>query len=158
MAGRFAYLLIAGGAVFGGMIFQGDIDLFGDSDQRVTSHVTVDRDDDAVDRVIDRVADKMVVRGDDGETADVDPATKRALAEAVAELVRAEGSLIVAKLDDDMPDAAILQAEQRRDLAQQAVDRLADNAKAETRGNRDALKQNIRDDVREGARDAVRGQ
>ena len=158
MAGRFAYMLIAGGAVVGGMIFQGDIDLFGDSDQRVASQVTVDRDEDAVDRVIDRVADKMVVVDGDGETADIDPATKRALAEAVAELVRAEGSLIAAKLDDDMPDAAIKQAEQRRDLAKQAVDRLADNAKAETRGNRDALKQNMRDEVRDGAREAVRGQ
>ena len=50
----------------------------------------------------------------------------------------------------------IKQAEQRRDLARQAVDRLADDAKAETRSNRDALRENIRDTVREGVRDAVR--
>ena len=160
MAGRIGYLMVAGAAIFTGMVVQGDINLGSDHAGHGVAKDIRDGDDGEIDRVVERIVDratnKIEIRGDGGKTAETDPATKRALAAAVAELVRAEGSLITAKLDDDMPAAAIEQAEQRRNLAKQAVERIAANAKAGTRGNRDALRQNIRDDVRESVRDAVR--
>ena len=156
MAGRFAYFLIAGGAIVGGMFYQGDLNFDGDRGKHAVRHAFSHGDDREVDRIVDRAADKMVVRGEDGQPVETDPATKRALAAAVAELVRAEGSLITAKLDEDMPAAAIAQAEQRRDAAQQAVERIAEDAKTETRASRDALRQNIRDEIREEVRAVVR--
>ena len=164
MAGRFAYFLIGGVAVVGGMLLQGDLKF--DSDRaghEVTRTVdravdrTVDRTvDRSVDQIIDREADKIVRSGEDRQAVATDPAAKRALSEAVAELVRAEGNLITLRLDDEIPATAIKQAEQRRDQARQAVDRLADDARADTHGNRDALRQTIRDEIREGVREAVR--
>jgi len=164
MAGRFAYLLIGGVAVVGGMFFQGDLRFDREGAEReVTRAVerTVDEKvestvDRTVDRSVEREADRIVVTGEDRQAGPTDPAIRRALSAAVAELVRAEGSLITLRLDDEIPPAAIKQAEQRRDAARQAVDRLADAARADTRENRDALRENIRDEIREGVRDAVR--
>ena len=162
MAGRFAYFLIGGAAIAGGMLLQGDLRFDSDSaEHEVVRAVerTVDRSldrtvDRTVDRIVDREADRIVIAGEDQVATT--PAAKRALSEAVAELVRAEGSLITLRLDDEIPAAVIKKAEQRRDAARQTVDRLADDAKAETRGNRDALRENIRDEIREGVRDSVR--
>lgn len=156
MAGRLAYFLVGGAAIFTGMIVQGHID-FGSNHEAHDRIVKVGSGGDGeidrtVDRIVDRATDKIEIDGDDGQAVATDPATKRALAEAIKELVRAEGSLIAARMDDDMPAAAIKQAEQRRDLAKQAVDRIAADAKAESRGNRDALRQNIRDEVRDAVR------
>ncbi len=159
MAGRLVHFLVAGAAIFRGMVIQGDIDLeseLGDHEAARPASQVDRRVDRRVDRIVDRATRKMVVRGEDGQTVEPDAATKRALAAAVAELIRAEGRLVTAKLDDETPATAIEQAEQRRDLARETVERIADDARAETRGNRDALRQNIRDEVREGARDAVR--
>ena len=127
--GRFGYFLVGGAAIFAGMVVQGDVDL--------------GTDHDGHDRI---------VKSRDGADGEIDRATKRALASAVEELVRAEGSLISARMDDETPAAVIKQAEQRRDAAKQAVERLADDAKAESRGNRDALRQNIRDEIRDAVR------
>jgi hypothetical protein len=157
MAGRFAYFLIAGGAIVGGMALQGDLN-FGSHDGDVEIAQALlsgnDRDiDRKVDRIVDRETHKMTIRHDgDDRSNGLDPAAKRALSAAVAELVRAEGSLITAKLDDDMPAAAIKQAEERRDAARQAVERLSADAKTETRVNRDALRENIRETVRDAVR------
>ena len=128
MAGRIGYLMVAGAAIFTGMVVQGDIDLGSDHGHGVARDIR------------------------DGDDREIDRATKRAVASAVEELVRAEGSLISARMDDETPAAVIKQAEQRRDLAKQAVERIADDAKAETRGNRDALRQNIRDEIRDAVR------
>src|SRR6478672_2661457 len=142
MARRFAYFLVGAAAIVTGMIVQGDIDL-GSHHEGHDRIVKVSSGGDGeidrtIDRIIDRATDKIEIDGDDGRAVATDPATKRALAEAVKELVRAEGSLIAARMDDDTPAAVIKQAEQRRDLAKQAVDRIAADAKAESRGNRDA--------------------
>lgn len=160
MAGRFAYFLIAGGAIIGGMFAQGDLSFDDDRAEHAARPALLDRDDRkfdrAVDRIVERGASKMVIRSDEGQTVEADPAMKRALAAAIAELVRAEGSLITARLDDEMPAAVIEQAERRRNAARQAVERISEDAKAETRANRDAVRQRLRDEVREGVRDAVR--
>jgi hypothetical protein len=160
MAGRFAYFMIGGVAVVGGMLLQGDLMFDTDrAEHEVTRAVerTVDRSvdrsvDRTVDRINDRETDRIVIPGEDRQAVATDAAAKRALSEAVAELVRAEASLITLKLDDELPAASLKQAEQRRDLARQAVDRLADDARAETRGNRDALRENIREEIREAVR------
>lgn len=152
MAGRFGYFLVGAAAIFTGMVVQGDVHL-GSGHQRIVRVSGPDREiDRAVDRIVDRATDKIEIDGDDGQPVAADPATKRALADAVKELVRAEGSLIAARMDDNTPGAAIRQAEQRRDLAKQAVERIANDAKAESRGNREALRQDIRDEVRAAVR------
>ena len=159
MAGRLVHFVVAGAAIAGGMVVQGDMDLGTRSHDREIDR-SVDRSvdrriDRTVDRIVDRATDKIEVRGENGQI-EVDRATKRALAAAVAELVRAEGSLITARMDEDMPAAVVKQVEQRRDAARAEVDRIAADARAGSRGDRDALRQNIRDDVRETVRDAVR--
>ena len=142
-------MILVGNSV--GMVVQGDVDL-GSVDSR---HVATssDRSDREIDRIVDRATKKIELGGEDGET---DPSIRAALVGAVAELVRAETGLASAKLDDATSPAMIKQAEQRRDLAKQAVERIADDARAEPRGNRDAIRQTIRKDIREEIRDAVR--
>ena len=151
MAGRFAHFLVAGAAIVGGMVVQGDIDLGTHHDREIGRKVdrTVDR---SVDRIVDRATRSIDIRDDGGKAIETDPAMQRALIGAVAELVRAEVSLSAAKRNDDAPDAVVEQAEQRRDLAREAVDRIADDARSESRGNRDALRQNIRDEIRAAVR------
>jgi len=160
MAGRFAYFLIGGVAVVGGMVLQGDLNFAADGAEHEVARMvdrSVDRTvDGSVDRITGRETDRIVISGETGETAAADAATKRALSEAVAELVRAEAGLITLRLDDQIPAAVVKRAEQRRDLARQAVDRLADDARSEPRDDRDALRQTIRDEVRESVRAAVR--
>ena len=158
--GRFGYFMVAGAAIVTGMVVQGDIDFGSDhGGHGRTVEFRSDGDGDidrAVDRIVDRATDRIEIRGDDGEAVVADAATKRALAHAVAELVRAESSLVALKMDDDIPAAVLKQAEQRRDSAKQAVERIAHDAKAGSRGDRDALRQNIRDQVRDDVRSAAR--
>lgn len=159
MAGRFGSFLVAGAAIFAGMVVQGDIDL---DDEDVVVHRTVssDRGDRDIDRRIDRIVDRATreidVRVGDDKAIESDPATRSALIGAVAELVRAEVSLAAAQRDDALPEAAVEQAQQRSDLARQTVDRIANEARSNTRDDRDAVRQNIRDEVRESVREAVR--
>jgi hypothetical protein len=155
MAGRFAYFLIAGGAIVGGAILQGDISFNPDRHDVRVARAVISGDERAIERSFDRAIDRetIAVRGKDDRTdGDLDPATKRALSGAVAELVRAEASLISAKLDDGMPESALKQIEQRRDIARQAVERLADDAKASSQSDRDALREDIRESVRAAVR------
>ena len=166
MAGRLVHFAVAGAAIAGGMVFQGDLDLGSSHDREIDRKVDrsvdrrvdrrVDRSiDRTVDRIVDRATDNIDIRTGDGRS-EVDPATKRALAAAIAELVRAEGSLITARIDDDLPAAVITQVEQRRDAARKEVDRIADGVRASSQGDRDELRESIRDDVRESVREAVR--
>lgn len=148
MAGRFTYLFIAGGAVVAGMFLQGDISInpdkgsvrFGQEDHERRVERRVDRQ---VDRAVDR-ATRDIARDED--------AIKRDMADAVGELVRAEGSLITARLDENMPAAAIRQTEARRDAAREAVERLSQEAKAISAEDRGAIRESIRDSVREAVR------
>lgn len=155
MAGRVAYFVMAGAALIGGMFMQGDLKFGDHRDDFEIAKAVIGGDDREIDRTVARIVDRetesAVVRGE-AEAEDIDPAAKAALTQAVAELVRAEGSLITARMDDDMPAEAIKQAEQRRDFARQAVERLSDDVKAESRGNRAALRANIRDSVRTAVR------
>ena len=159
MAGRFAYFMIAGGALVGGAILQGDLSFNPDEHEVGVARAIISGNERDIERSVDRAVDRAVdgeritvQAGDERRDGDLDPAMKRALSGAVAELVRAEASLISAKLDDNMPAAAVKQAEERRDSARDAVERIADQAKAASKEDRDAL----RDDIRATVRDAVR--
>lgn len=163
MAGRLIWIGVAGAALFAGMVVQGDVDIgseLGDhgDDVRVERSVRVDRDvDRRIDRIIDRATRGIDSRGEDNEPIEQNPVIRRQMAAAIAEYLRAEVSLATAKSDDKLPKAALVQAEQRRDAARQAVDRLADEAKAVSRDDRDEIRENLRDEVRDAVRDGVRG-
>lgn len=163
MAGRIVWIGIAGAALVTGMVVQGDVDIgseLGDhgDDVRVERSVRVDRDlNRRIDRIIDRATRGIDSRGADDKPIEENPVIRRQMAGAIAEYLRAEVSLATAKSDDKLPKAALDQAEQRRDAARLAVDRLADEAKAVSRDDRDEIRENLRDEVRDAVRDAVRG-
>ena len=156
MAGRFGYFLIGGAAIFAGMVVQGDLDL--DDDDVVVHRVAKsDRGDRDIDRIIDRATRGIDSRGEDDQPIEENPVIRRQMAGAIAEYLRAEVSLAAAKSDDKLPKAALDQAEQRRDLARLAVDRLADEAKAVSRDDREEIRENLRDEVRDAVREGVGG-
>ena len=163
MTGRFGYFMVAGAALFAGMVVQGDVDIgseLGDhgDDVRVERSARVDRDiDRRIDRIIDRATRGIDSRGADDKPIEENPVIRRQMAGAIAEYIRAEVSLATAKGDDKLPKAALDQAEQRRDAAKLAVDRLADEAEAVSRDDRDEIRENLRDEVRDAVRDGVRG-
>jgi hypothetical protein len=153
-------LLVGGAALFAGMVVQGDVDL--DDDDVVVHRVEKgDRNERDIDRRVDRIIDRATrgidSRGDDDQPIEQNPVTRRAMAGTIAEYLRAEASLAVAQNDKNLPKAALAQAERRRDAAREAVDRLADEAKAVSRDDRDEIRDNLRDEVRDAVRDGVRG-
>lgn len=146
MAGRLAYAAVVGSALLGGMALQGDLN-FNDRESRHIDRA-VDRSvDRSVDRTVDRAVERSVARDERVRRSE----TRRAMSAAIAELARAEGSLIALKVDEQTPAAVIKQAEDRRNAARAEVDRLADEAKADS-ADRDALRQTIRDSVRDAVR------
>lgn len=153
MAGRVVYFLIAGAAVAGGMLLQGDLKFGSDEDKIRVTQARIGGGEAKVDRRAERSVERRVAREKARQIEQREEAIEREVADAVEELVRAEGSLISARLDDNMPAAAIRQAEERRNAARDAVERLSDAGKAASADDRDALRESIRDSVR----DAVRG-
>ncbi len=158
--GRIGSVLIAGAALFAGMVVQGDVDL---DDDDVVVHRTERSDrgernfDRRVDRIIDRATRGIDSRGDDNEPIEQNPVIRREMVSTIAEYLRAEASLATAKSDEKLPKTALVQAEQRRDAARLAVDRLADEAKAVSRDDRDEIREGLREEVRDAVRDGVRG-
>ena len=162
MVGRVGSLAIAGAAIFAGMVVQGDINFGDDSSDR--DEARVERSDSAdrvfdrrVDRIIDRSTRGIDSRGDDDQPIEQNPVIRRQMVGVIAEYLRAEAGLIKAQRDDKLPKTALAQAEQRRDAAKLAVDRLADEAKAVSRDDRNKIRRNLRDEVRDAVRDGVRG-
>ena len=158
MVGRFGYFLVGGAAIFAGMVFQGDVD-FDDNDvvvHRIDRSDHGERDfDRRVDRIIDRATRGIDSRGADDRPIEQNPVIRRQMVGAVAEYLRAEISLATAKRDDKLPKAALVQAEQRRDAAKEAVDRLADEAKAVSRDDREEIREGLREEVRDAVKDRV---
>ena len=158
MLSRIFWIGLAGIALVAGMILQDGRGMIswddsGDHKQSVETRV---------DAAIDRSFAKMQVVGSDGEEIDVPTETKRALANAVAELVRAEADLAVTRIGDE-DDGKIRAAEARRTQARAEVDRL--KAEIERLGKAPArdsdaitaeVRQQIREEVRAEIRDAVR--
>lgn len=160
--GRFGYFLVGGAAIVTGMMVQGDINIgdeIGDHDEaRVERSDRSDRDlGRRVDRIVDSATRGIDSRGDNDVPIEQNPVIRRQMVSAIAELLRAEVSLATAQSDDKLPKAALLQAEQRRDAAKLVVDKLADEAKAVSRDDRDEIRENLRDEIRDAVRDGVRG-
>ena len=161
MASRIAYFLIAGGAVLGGMIIQDGDRIFGWAEETKIAVNTERAIEARVERAVERSVERAQVVGADGRELDVAPETKRALAVAVAELVKAEADLAVLRIGDG--SAREMQAaDSRRVQARAEVDRL----KAEVRQQEQAaelaseapeeMQRQIRDEIRAEIRDAVR--
>ncbi len=160
--GRIGAFMVAGAAIFAGMVVQGDVDIddeIGDHDSaRVERSDRGERDfGRRIDRIVDRATHNIDSRGDDDVPIERNPVIRRQMVSAIAELLRAEASLAMAQSDDKLPKAALTQAEQRRDAAKLAVDRLADEAKAVSRDDREEIRENLRDEIRDAVRDGVRG-
>ena len=114
--------------------------------------------DERVDGAIDRSFDKMQVTGADGEEIDVPAKTKRAMAEAVGRLVKAEADLAMARIGED--DAQAMKAAgARRNQARADIDRLKAEIKDFERAaqsENEALREQIRSEIRAEVRDSVR--
>lgn len=158
--GRIGAVLIAGAAIFAGMVVQGDVDL-DDDDAVIHRTERFDRGERNFDRRVDRIVDRATrgidSRGEDDVPIEENPVIRRQMIGAIAELLRAEANLIRAKSDDKLPQAALVQAEQRRDAAKLAVDALADEASAVSRDDRDEIRDGLREEIRDAVRDGVRG-
>ena len=157
MLSRIFWVSAAGIALVVGMVVQGDWGIDWTSDREVTER-TARSVEEKVDRAIDASFDKMTVVQKDGREIDVPAETKRAMAAAVGELVKAETDLAMARIGDD-DDKAIDAATARRDRARAEVDRMKDEIEAleqVSQGDRDALREQIRREVKEDVRETVR--
>ena len=146
MLSRIFWIALAGIALIGGMVLQDGIGWDDDHDISMKAERTIE---EKVDRAIDRSFEKMEVTGSDGEEIDVPVETKRAMASAVAELVKAETDLAVARVGDD-DEEAVKDARARRENARAEVDRLEAQIRKLERasGNeREAIREQIKRDV-----------
>jgi hypothetical protein len=158
MLSRIFWIGIAGIALVGGIILQGGSGIFSWGDDADHQRSVAQRIETKVDAAIDRSFDKMEVVTVDGKQIDVPPETKRALAGAVGELVKAETDRAMLKVRD-ASEQEIDAADARVDRARADVDRLKDQIEQQKDvaiDQRDAIREQIREDVRETVRDAVR--
>jgi uncharacterized protein with von Willebrand factor type A (vWA) domain len=158
MLSRIFWIGLAGLALIGGMILQGGGSIFSWGDHREISAKVEGSIEDRVDRAIDRSFDKMQVQGSDGREVDVPAETKRAMAGAVAELVKAEADLAVAKVSEGSEEE-LNAARARREKARAEVDRLEEQLRRIDRaspGDREALREQIKREVQEDIRATVR--
>ena len=158
MLSRIFWISLAGIALIGGMILQDGGSIFSWGDHREISAKAERTIEERVDHAIDRSFDKMEVMGSDGSEIDVPAETKRAMATAVAELVKAEADLAVAKIGEST-DEEVKAARARREKARANVDRLETQIRNLDRASpseRDALREQIKRDVQEDVRTTVR--
>ena len=158
MASRIFWFLIAGCALIGGMALQDGGTIFSWGDTTDDSRSVEQRIEAGVDRAIDESFDKMEVVDSKGEEVDISAETKRALADAVSRLVKAEAEVAVLQIRDGS-DEDIQAATIERDRAKADVETL----KAKIEGQKDladegrqAAQDQIRTEVRETVREAVR--
>ena len=158
MLSRIFWIGLAGLALVGGIIMQGGGGILSWGDAADHKRSMAERIEARVDRTIDRSFDKMHVVGDDGQEIEVPPETKRALAAAVSELVRAETDLALLKVRDSSK-GEVDAANVRRDKARADVETLKgriERQKELAGDHRDVIRAHIRDEVRETVRDVVR--
>lgn len=157
MLSRLFWIGLAGIAMIAGMAWQDGIFGWGDDRSRI-SVVTDGNSDAVVDRAVERGFDKMTVMGSGGQEIDVPPETKRAMAEAVGRLIKAETGLAVLRVTDG--NAGERQAAQaERDQARAEVERLKaeiKNFEQAARAEQDAVRAQVRAEVRETVRESVR--
>ena len=155
MLSRIFWVGIAGLAMVTGMVLQGDNWFFGSSDRAID--IGIDRAvDRTVDRAVDRSVDHLQVVGPDGQQIAVSPDTKRAMAEAVGRLVKAEADHAVLRIGDASEDE-MRASNARRVQARAEVDRLkAEIKRQEQAPDRDAVREEVRREIRDTVREAVR--
>ena len=161
MLSRIMWVSVAGLALIAGMALQNDWAFSWDDDAEVSERA-VRSVEERVDRAIDRSFDNMQVHGSDGKEIDVPAETKRAMADAVSRLVKAETDIALAKVGDD-DEKAIAEASIRRDKARADVERVKVEIKSFERAAQsehdavqEQIEREIREDVRASVREAVR--
>ncbi len=159
MLSRIFWVSVAGIAIIAGMALQDGNSIFSWSHDKEVSATTERSIEAQVERAIDGNFDKMHVVGADGDEFDVPAETKRALAAAVGELVKAEADMALARVGEDDPEA-LRAAATRRDQARREVDRLKAEIKGHERAaqsQQDALREQIRREVQQDVRESVKG-
>ena len=162
MASRIFWVMLAGLALVVGMVLQdgrGMLSWGHDTDISARTERSIES---SIDRAIDGTVDKMEVIGSDGREIDVPPETKRAMADAVGQLVKAEADLAILRVRDGSAEERQA-AETRRTEARAEVDRLKavingeeDAARADQAAVREQVRREIRDEIRAEIRDAAR--
>jgi hypothetical protein len=162
MLSRIFWVGIAAVALVTGMVLQDGDRMFSWTGQEDVSARTQRAIESGIDRTVDRSVDRMEIVGSDGRQIEVSHDARRALGEAVGEMVKAEADLAIIKIRDGSDDE-VKAAETRRDQARTVVetlkaqierqDRLADR---DRNAIRDQVRQEVREDVRDTVRDAVR--
>ena len=158
MLSRLFWIGLAGLALIGGMVLQSGGGIFSWGDHREISAKVDESIEDRVDRAIDRSFDKMEVMGSDGQEVDIPAETKRAMADAVGRLVKAEASLALVKATDGN-DEELAAVQTQRNKARADVDRLESQIRALDRaasGDSDATREQIKREVREDVRASVK--
>lgn len=158
MLSRLFWIGLAGLALIGGMVLQSGGGIFSWGDHREISAKVDESIEDRVDRAIDRSFDKMEVMGSDGQEVDIPAETKRAMADAVGRLVKAEASLALVKATDGS-DEELAAVQTQRNKARADVDRLESQIRALDRaasGDSDATREQIKREVREDVRASVK--
>jgi hypothetical protein len=161
MLSRIFWVGLAGIALLTGMILQNGDDMLSWTGYRDLSATAELAAEAKVDRALDRSFDRMSVVGADGQEIDVPAQTKRALARAVGELIKAETNLALIRIGDES-DRELRSANARRDRARAEVDRLKAEIERQDQSpqDRDRLREQIRTEIQEDiqatVRDAVR--
>ena len=160
MLSRIMWVSVAGIALVAGMALQNDwpFEFMDDTQMSEQAARTVE---ERVDRAIDRSFDKMTVVESNGREIEVPAETKRAMAAAVGELVKAETDLAMTRIGEE-DDQEVQAASARRDKARAEVDRikteieaLEDGGQAGDAARRERIRREVREDVRATVREAV---
>jgi hypothetical protein len=161
MLSRIFWISVAGIALIAGIAVQDGDSIFSWSHDRDVSAKTERAVEERVERAIEGSFDKMPVVVADGREIEVPAETKRAMAAAVGELVKAEADFALAHVGED-DDEALRKASARRDQARREVDRLKTEiqdferaASSENDARREQIRREIREEVRDSVRDAV---
>lgn len=157
------WISVAGLALIIGIAVQDGDKILGwveDTEMSARAEGTVE---ERVDRAIDRSFDKMEVTGSDGREIDVPAEAKRAIAAAVAQMVKAETDFAMVRVGD-ASDEEIQLAQARRTAARAEVERLKDQIEKLDRASdserqvlREQIKREVQEDVRATIRESVGG-
>jgi translation initiation factor 6 (eIF-6) len=142
MLSRLFWIGLAGLALIGGMVLQSGGGIFSWGDHREISAKVDESIEDRVDRAIDRSFAE----------------TKRAMADAIGRLVKAEANLALVKATDGS-DEELAAVQAQRNKARADVDRLESQIRALDRaasGDSDATREQIKREVREDVRASVK--
>lgn len=161
MLSRIFWIGLAGIALIGGMVLQGGGGIFSWGDDAKISAKVERSFEDRIDHAIDRSVDKMEVTGSDGQEIEVPAEAKRAMADAVGRLVKAETDLAIARVGDSS-DEEIKAARANREKARADVDRLKEQfekldeaASSDNAALREQIRREIREDIRASVRESV---